>query len=58
MIMIIDSVVIHDDSDCYVIAEIGHNHQGNLEMAKECSASESQAAGVRHPYSVFTGANA
>jgi sialic acid synthase len=26
---------IHDDSDCYVIAEIGHNHQGNLEKAKE-----------------------
>lgn len=26
---------ITDDSDCYVIAEIGHNHQGNLETAKE-----------------------
>lgn len=26
---------IYDDSDCYVIAEIGHNHQGNLEKAKE-----------------------
>jgi sialic acid synthase len=26
---------IHDDSNCYVIAEIGHNHQGNLEKAKE-----------------------
>jgi N-acetylneuraminate synthase/sialic acid synthase len=26
---------INDDSDCYVIAEIGHNHQGNLETAKE-----------------------
>ncbi|MBI4665126.1 MAG: N-acetylneuraminate synthase family protein [Nitrospinae bacterium] len=26
---------IHDDSDCYVIAEIGHNHQGNFETAKE-----------------------
>lgn len=31
----IDSVDIHDDSDCYVIAEVGHNHQGNLETAKE-----------------------
>lgn len=30
----IESQVIDDDSDCYVIAEIGHNHQGNLEKAK------------------------
>jgi sialic acid synthase len=27
--------VISDDSDCYVIAEIGHNHQGKMETAKE-----------------------
>ena len=27
--------VINDESDCYVIAEIGHNHQGNMETAKE-----------------------
>ena len=26
---------IHDDTDCYVIAEIGHNHQGELETAKK-----------------------
>jgi sialic acid synthase len=26
---------INDDSDCYVIAEIGHNHQGNIDTAKE-----------------------
>lgn len=25
---------IDDNSDCYVIAEIGHNHQGSLEKAK------------------------
>ena len=31
----IESTVINDDSDCYVIAEIGHNHQGKLETAKE-----------------------
>src|SRR3954463_13699558 len=30
----IDGVDIHDGSDCYVIAEIGHNHQGSLEQAK------------------------
>lgn len=26
---------INDDSDCYIIAEVGHNHQGSLEKAKE-----------------------
>jgi sialic acid synthase len=30
----IDGFEIHDGSDCYVIAEIGHNHQGDLEQAK------------------------
>ncbi len=25
---------ITDDSDCYIIAEIGHNHQGDLQKAK------------------------
>jgi sialic acid synthase len=30
----IDGFEIHDDSDCYIIAEIGHNHQGSLEQAK------------------------
>ncbi len=43
--LIIDRTAITDDSDCYVIAEIGHNHQGSLEKcrelfrtAKECGA--------------------
>src|SRR3989442_4641128 len=31
----INSTVISDDSDCYVIAEVGHNHQGDLEKALE-----------------------
>jgi N-acetylneuraminate synthase/sialic acid synthase len=31
----IESTKIDDASDCYVIAEIGHNHQGNMETAKE-----------------------
>jgi N-acetylneuraminate synthase/sialic acid synthase len=31
----IDGKVIQDDSDCYVIAEVGHNHQGKLETARE-----------------------
>jgi sialic acid synthase len=42
----IDGFDIHDGSDCYVIAEIGHNHQGSVEqakamltMAKDCGAN-------------------
>jgi sialic acid synthase len=31
----IESTRIHDASDCYVIAEIGHNHQGSVDKAKE-----------------------
>src|SRR3989304_2227029 len=27
--------VVDDSADCYVIAEVGHNHQGELEKAKE-----------------------
>ena len=30
---------ITDDGDCWVIAEIGHNHQGNLETAREMFAA-------------------
>ena len=31
----IDGQRIADDTDCYVIAEIGHNHQGDLDKAKQ-----------------------
>lgn len=31
----IDHHRIADDTDCYVIAEIGHNHQGDLEKARQ-----------------------
>ncbi len=44
--LVIDGFKINDGSDCYVIAEIGHNHQGDLEqckkmfdVAKECGAN-------------------
>ena len=44
--LIIDGTTIHDGGDCYVIAEIGHNHQGSLEqcmqlfdVAKDCGAN-------------------
>ncbi|MDX1951700.1 MAG: N-acetylneuraminate synthase family protein [Verrucomicrobiota bacterium] len=33
--LIIEHKEINDHSDCYVIAEIGHNHMGKLEVAKE-----------------------
>lgn len=33
--LVIGNHLINDDSDCYVIAEIGHNHQGDLETCKE-----------------------
>jgi sialic acid synthase len=33
--LVIDGTRIADDGDCYVIAEIGHNHQGSLEKARE-----------------------
>jgi N-acetylneuraminate synthase/sialic acid synthase len=33
--LIVDGKRIDDDGDCYVIAEIGHNHQGKLQTAKE-----------------------
>lgn len=32
--LVIDSVKINDASDCYVIAEIGQNHQGDVETCK------------------------
>ena len=35
----IDGVDIHDGGDCYVIAEIGNNHQGDLDKARELIAA-------------------
>jgi len=41
--------IINDDSECYVIAEIGHNHQGSVEKAREMIrvAKESGANAVK-----------
>jgi N-acetylneuraminate synthase/sialic acid synthase len=56
----IDGTKIHDDSDCFVIAEIGHNHQGSVEQAKELfrAAKEAGADAVklqkRHNRSLYT----
>jgi N-acetylneuraminate synthase/sialic acid synthase len=33
--LIIDGVTVNDSSGCYVIAEIGHNHQGDLQKCKD-----------------------
>jgi len=38
----IDSFIISDDSDCYIIAEIGHNHQGSLDKAKQLFKSAAE----------------
>jgi N-acetylneuraminate synthase/sialic acid synthase len=32
--LVIDGTRVADDTDCYVIAEIGHNHQGDVEHCK------------------------
>lgn len=41
----IDGTLIDDDSDCYVIAEIGHNHQGSVEQCMRLF-DEARAAGA------------
>lgn len=56
----LDGVGVHNDSDCYVIAEIGNNHQGNLDRCKEMFrvAQECGANAVklqkRHNPSLYT----
>jgi sialic acid synthase len=47
--LVIDRTTINDDSDCYVIAEIGHNHQGDLKRCKELfrAAHEAGADAVK-----------
>ena len=43
--LVIDGTRITDDGDCYVIAEIGHNHQGSVEQgAVSCSSLRRSAA--------------
>ena len=38
---------IGDDTQCYVIAEIGHNHQGSLEKARELFREAKLAGATR-----------
>jgi len=45
----IDGVAIGDDTDCYVIGEVGHNHQGDLAKCKQlfAAAKECRANAVK-----------
>ena len=47
--MVIDGIEIGEATDCYVIAEIGHNHQGSVEQAKALfkAAQEAGAHAVK-----------
>lgn len=47
--LVINGQPIADDGPCYVIAEIGHNHQGDLDKAKELfrQAKECGASAVK-----------
>ena len=44
--LVVDDVRIADDTDTYVIAEIGSNHQGDLEKCKEMFKTAKQHCGV------------
>jgi len=47
--LVIENVTVDEQSDSYVIAEIGHNHQGNLDTCKEMfrKAKECGATAVK-----------
>ena len=59
-VLTIDSHTISDDTACYVIAEVGHNHQGKLKTCMDLfkAAKESGAHAVklqkRHNRSLYT----
>ena len=45
--LVVDGRRISDDGDCYVIAEIGHNHQGSLRRRSSSSTPPRSAASTR-----------
>jgi N-acetylneuraminate synthase/sialic acid synthase len=56
----VDGTTISDESGCYVVAEIGHNHQGDLDkckemfrLAKDCGANAAKLQ-KRDNRSLFT----
>ncbi|MDQ1669289.1 MAG: sialic acid synthase [Actinomycetota bacterium] len=47
--LVIDGTRVADDTDCYVIAEIGHNHQGDVDHCKRLfdAAADAGASAVK-----------
>lgn len=47
--LVIDGTRVADDTDCFVIAEIGHNHQGDVEHCKRLfdAAADAGASAVK-----------
>ena len=43
--LVVDGVVINDDSEVFTIAEIGHNHQGDMEKCKAMFRSAKECRG-------------
>lgn len=43
--LVVDGAVVNDHSDAFVVAEVGHNHQGSLETAVEL-VKQAKACGV------------
>tara|TARA_B100000315_G_scaffold257880_1_gene308205 strand:- start:1747 stop:2793 length:1047 start_codon:yes stop_codon:yes gene_type:complete len=41
--IILGDIVVNDNSDCFVIAEVGHNHQGSVETAKQIFVKAKEA---------------
>ena len=41
--LVVNGIRIADDTDCFVIAEIGHNHQGNVDTCKKLFVAAKEA---------------
>ena len=39
----IENIIINDESECFVIAEVGHNHQGSVDTAKQIFVKAKEA---------------
>ena len=50
--LVIENKIINDNSDCFVIAEVGHNHQGSIETAKQIF---DKATNKNNIYMIFLG---
>ena len=58
--LVIDGQTVNQDSKAYIIVDIGHNHQGDLALAKEMVLAAKQSGGdamkfqTRHPRDVYS----